>query len=384
MSHYVAQLQDKLTYLLTTSRFEEMLTLSKRVLAVARRQDDVSLECMALVGLATALRQQGKFHEARVVSEGAIDHARKNELNLLLIDTLIERGFIVLQGYLQAYEAMEDFKEALKIAAELEDKRTQGQAMAGIALANYDVGYIDLALAWAKEGLNLAREATDPPTQVLLLYTLARIYVRQRRLGRAEECIKQANSIIEKLDYHFYTFLSFAVMISADITDQIGDPNKDFNLKPPVPFVIVACQSLITVAEQDRELEHAQKEALEYLAFMQAIKSKPLEASAFSALAHVNFLKGDYDTAQIHYEQALLIARETMNPFQEALLHEALGQLAFVSKNYDSALEHYQNALSTFRSLDHTSKSRDVLSALFSTHVTRFFAMLLRWVGIKR
>jgi tetratricopeptide (TPR) repeat protein len=378
MSHYVAQFKDKLSYLLTTVQLDEMMTISKRVLTVARRQGDKSLEGMALVGLANALRQKGKFHEARLMVTGAMKHAETHQDNAVAVDALIERGYIALDGFFQAYEAIADFREALQ---RTDDARAQAHAMAGIAQAYYDVGLADKATSWGKEGLSKAREALDMPTQVQILYLLARAYAQEQRLGRAEQCAQQARQMAQELDYRLYHFVGLVVVAEVGRQEVAPSDIVDIQQDMPVPQLALMYQTLIQHLARVRAYDDATQEAHDYLRLAQMIASKPHEAHAFATLGMVCALKRAYDDALLHYEQAVTIAREMMNPFQEAAFLQAMGQVASVQGDYDAAVTRYEQALALYRSLDNAPKAQQVTGALFVAYVLRLLAPILRLVG---
>lgn len=378
MSHYVAQFKDKLSYLHTTVQLDEMMSISKRVLAVARRQGDKSLEGIALVGLANALRQKGKFHEARLMVTGAMQHAEAHQDNAVAVDALIERGYIALEGFFQAYEAMTDFREALQ---RTNDALAQARAMAGIAQAYYDVGLPDKAIAWGKEGLGKARDALDTPTQVQILYLLARAYTQEKRLGRAEQCAQQARQMAQELDYRLYHFVGLVVVTEVGRQEVSPSEIVDIQQDMPVPQLALMYQTLIQHLARVKAYDDATKEANDYLRLAQMIASKPHEAHAFATLGMVCALQRAYDDALIHYEQAVTIAHEMMNPFQEAAFLQAMGQVASVQGDYEAAVIRYEQALALYQSLDNAPKAQQVMGALLVAYVLRLLAPILRLVG---
>ncbi len=380
MDNVIAPLRQKLQELALSAQFDTLLERSKQLLRASRQENAAVTEVVALLSLAEAYRIIGKFHEARVLVDGAHDAAQGLAHPRLRADALIERGLLLLEGYFQPIEALNDFREALHIAYEHNEAAATASALLGVAHVYQALGESDRALIWAKESISTAQELPTPATTAQLWLVLADIYRVQRRLGRAQACLQHAQQLI---DANGYTLLLGDALYQASLLQ--ANPIAQLMEAVVMPTLSSAqraryLETLATLFTQEKDFESARKIARSYLEHAQTWRSKPHETVAFALLGYVNTHAGANDEAQAAYAQALALAREHKNPYQEAGILEALAGIAFAAGDYDETLTHLQAARSVYLALDYDRKARLLLGRLLLTHVARFVQKLIAFV----
>jgi tetratricopeptide (TPR) repeat protein len=113
-------------------------------------------------------------------------------------------------------------------------------------------------------------------------------------------------------------------------------------------------------------------------------RARSYEGIAFYQLGLVAAQQEDFDQALEYFSQALVISRETMNPYREAYIEQALGMLCALQHDYDGALNHYASARSLYDALDYGSHTREMTQRLVLTHLNRLLDRLLRFLGLRK
>lgn len=384
MKDVIAPLRQKLTELALSGQLDTLLDSSRELLRASRQENAPETEAVALISLSQMHRIIGKFSEARLFVDGAHDIAKRLAHPRLLADALIERGYLALEGYSQPFEALDDFREALDTAHQNAEDMPIAQSLIGIAWAYQAIGEHDAALVWAKESISTAQDLSVPATLAQLWIALADIYRTQRRFGRAHTCLQHAQALISENNY---TLLAGDALYQACLLHESPISQLIEAVIQPALSSTQRARYLETLAHffaQERDFESAHKTATSYLEHAQKWHSKTHETIAFALLGYTSTHEGEYEQAQAHYAQALLLARESKNPYQEAGILESLGAIAFTQQAYDQALAHYQDALSVYRSLDYGNKIRALFAQVIVTHVARFIQQIVAFVRGER
>lgn len=380
MNDVIAPLRQKLHELALSAQFEQLFETSRQLLRASKQEKAADTETVAMLSLVETYRIIGKFHEARLLVDGAHALAEQLAHPRLRADALIERGLLLLEGYFQPFEALEDFREALDIAHEHGEAEAIANALLGIACAYQTLGEPDRALLWAKASISTAQDLPSPATTAQLWLVLADIYRTQRRLGRARICLQHAQQLIDANGYTL--LLGDALYQSSMLQAKPIAPLMEGVVMPTLSSAQRAryLETLATLFTQERDFDSARKIAQSYLEHAQTWRSKPHETVAFALLGYTHGHAGATDEAQAAYAQALELSREHKNPYQEAGILEALGNIAFFERNFDDALAHFQTARSVYLALSYDRKARALLAQVLLTHVARFLQKLMAFV----
>jgi tetratricopeptide (TPR) repeat protein len=134
-------------------------------------------------------------------------------------------------------------------------------------------------------------------------------------------------------------------------------------------------------AEIRGEAEQAGEHYNTMLIRAQEWQARPYEGIAFFNLGILAFNRHQFDDAIANLEQALMIARETKNPYQEAQIEQILGATYSRLHDWDSTLDHYMAARTLYDALDNHFMVNQMMQAILMTYLRRILAQILAWLG---
>ena len=114
------------------------------------------------------------------------------------------------------------------------------------------------------------------------------------------------------------------------------------------------------------------------------MENRAYEGLAFYELGRLHIQGEHYEEAIASFEQALLISRETMNPFHEAQTEAALGISYSLKHEYNEALSHYMAARTLYDALDDDTRMSDMTRQIILTYINRIVHNILRFLGLRR
>jgi tetratricopeptide (TPR) repeat protein len=390
-SQYIVPLRDKINYLLATAQYVPLIDLGKKILTAARKEQNKPTEALALVGFAIAHRRIGKFADARVFAEGAVELALSIHNGLIAADALTELGYVRLYGYFQPYEARQEFEEALNISHNLNDEEGIRHAQLGLAYTNILLGTPDTAIYSLLIAYQSAVQALDTVSQVEICMALGQAYLQTRQLYKAEQMFLIAKHTSEELNYTAYTHLITIGLVRAKhfedreaiikLADVLDNAEKAHDFLPQMEAV----HSLVHILthSKDPQFPRAYRYANHYLNLAQTSKSKAHEANAFSLLGQLSFLQRNYTQALEDYQHALQLSQEGMNPYQEGSSWQAMAIVNTAQGDHFSTVNHLSNALGVFESLEHQTKVNEINRLMFFARVRLFIAHILEFLGLR-
>lgn len=375
-----------------TAQFDALLDTSKLALADARSRNDESTEVMSLLGLADGHKYLGKFKEARLLVNGALALANQLNDSELIIVSLLSSGDIYLRTAFQSYEADRDFRQALTLAHDTDKPRFVADALNGISSALEQMNEAVRAQRFARKAFDVARDneyrhgiaralsllgstaTKTKPEKAMQAFEDAIAIARQdnfrllelRLLGLLGQLLAQQDRYAEDGQRMLEKMLSMA---------------KDFR---SIPDEFTAMYTLGKMYEEKDLLDQAAQYYGLMLEQAQKWRTKSYEGYAFFTLGLLAYNRKHYDDAINNLDQAIVIARESKNPFQEAQIEQVLGAIYLANNNYDVALDHYMAARSTYDSLDNTYMASQLLQQIIIVYFQRFVSNVLKWVGLKQ
>lgn len=375
-----------------TAQFGALIETCKMALADARERTDLSTEIISIIGLAQGHKYIGKFKEARILINGAIQNARQLGDEELTAKALLSSGDIFLSTTFQSHEAERDFDDAHQIAIRIDDTALIAEALCSLARAYHQMGDSTRTQKYARDAFEVARDSDNRYRVGDALGSIAAASVRTQP-EKAMQAFDDAMTIARQDNF---------VLMELDLTGRIGHllsrqkryadegqlmlekalaMAKDFH---SVPHEFTALQRLGRALEEDKSLDRAAQYYGNMLDRAQKWGARSYEGVAFFNLGILAYNRKHFDDAISNLEQALMIANETKNPSQEAQVEQFIGACYFNMGDYNQALDHYMSARSIYDSLDNHVLANSVLQHIVMVYFQRFFANILRWLGIRK
>lgn len=383
------QLRATIENLLTSAQFDVLMDTCKTTLAEARKNGDKSVETLALIGLTEAQKYAGKFREARVLADGALQYAYELADNELVVLALLSSASLHLTANFQSYEAEQDYRMALNWAHELGDMILVADALSGLAATFMQFGDVHRAGRYAREAVAASQEVNYRYGMAVAL-SLAGAAAASHNNDRALQAYEDALEIARQEGF---------VLVELGLTGSIGQLVSDEGRYQEdgikmlekalararelrsVPHEFTAYYRMGRVYEGQSRQDEAARVYGEMLARAQAWGARAYESVAYFNLGISAYARQHHDDAIANFEQALGIARETKNPYQEAQIEQAMGVAYTVVHNWDAALRHYMAARSIYDALDSHAMANSLLQHIILIYFNRIWERLLRWVG---
>jgi|GEM_PF-6716082 len=373
-----------------TAQFDALNDTCKIALAEARERRDKFTEIIAIVGLSQGHRFIGKFKEARVLINGALDFANQIGDRELLIMALITSAEISLSTTFQVHEAERDYRQALELAKSIGDERVIARVQAGMASVFIQAEDAGRAQKYARDAFETARDCSDRYVMGLSL-ALIGSSVSNSQPEKAMQAFEDAMAIAQQDNFRLMELgLTGSIGQLLSREERYADEGqlmlekalamaKDFR---SVPHEFTAIYRLGRALERNQALDRAAQYYGMMLERAQEWRARSYEGVSFFNLGILAYNRTHYDDAIANFEQALVIARETNNPFQEAQAEQVIASSYVNLGNLDEALGHYMSARSIYDSLDNGYMSNIMLQRIVMLYIQRFFNRVLRWIGL--
>ena len=393
MDSSVIRLQSGIRTLLAAAQFTKVISVCTSTLEAARRTESRTGEIASLVGLAGAHRNLGKFHDAHILTEGALRAAHEAGAIDLVSDALIESGFLKLDGSHQPISARDDFYEALKLAHDLNDSRRMSEAMGGIALAWKDLDYPERGLRYAKEAFEQAQLSEDIVALTWALNTLGALLVANDQHDKALPTLHDALNRAQAGDFdiitaHIRINLGYLMLAFAP-EDEAGDEYMAEAIQAGertqcAPLEHAARCGLIATYMDRHQLDRAAEQSNAVLRLADRIDSESYRLNAFLQLGAIDYMREDYDAALAQFERSLLISRNLTNPHYEAMSLQYLGSTHARRQEFSEALRYLIDACSVQESLDNHREVRRLMVLIAWTFVLSSLDRILRLLRLRR
>lgn len=396
MNQTAMRLKEAIDQLIYKARFDDLETTCKTALRIARERQDRETEAVALIGLAEFHKFQGKFREAKILDDGALDFARQTNSGELTLLALTTSASINLTGTYQTHEAEEDYRAALNLAHELDDARGMVIALAGLASTFNQLGEHDRAQRYAREAFEMTREDPLDGEKSLLVTTLKILGDCFAALKRPEQALQSYRDALGMAQQQGF-ILDEIVLIGAlgrlysqnesDAQDGFDMLNQALRMAQDKNVVPQEFGTLMLLGLAQQDYGHY-KNAFDYYETMllraQTWNARAYEAVAFSYLGGLAQHQGEHDSAVDNFANALNIAQRTMNPFQEAHYATRLGLTFNAMHEYDNALHYFIMAHTLHDALENDKETRNVRNYIIMTYLLRLVDGVLRFIGLRR
>lgn len=390
MTETSEKLYDIIDRIIQVPDFERLLKISTFALARARQQGDQLTEVTALIGLAQAHIYRGQFADARILINGAIRLADEYDARMLKALALMSSADLHRLGTHQYNGAQRDSREALQIATQYEHPYLIARALLTLSQVYAAQSHAKKTTDYAREAFHIARELDDEQLQSIALALIAKGSL-DTHLDRAIQAHDDANDLTKTNGFHLVELDLMLVMgellcthprhvaDGRDLLDYARQTAQDYE---SIPHQFLAWQQLGRSWVRHEQYETAQSHYADMLQQTQMWQIPAYEGDVFSAMAQLAFQQEDYTQSIHHYEQALHIAQETNNPFEEARLSHQLAQNYLALQQYERALDYYMAARSVYDALDDNAMATTMLSGIIHVYLRRLIDQVLSWLGL--
>lgn len=394
MSDYITQFRSKMNFYWLSAYFTDLGKFSAQVVSVARREGDAVVQAAATLGVARHLRAIGKFRMARTGATSSYEQAERLGNWPLVVDALVERARIFIEGYFDPLEARNDLEQALALAIDSQYVEGETLACVGMARAELLLDTPETALAWADEAIRLAREQLD--NVALAEAGLARglALIALRRHKEADHTLDDTLSLCKRLDYDVYRPLAaLAILMNQPryTTEHLrilnayatGDPWRDHFAVRWQAFETLIHAHLVA----DDGLEVALYAADQLRALAEEVDHPPLEMGYLRWRAYLLSEHGDPTQRVAAIDDAeswLQLAQEHHNPFQQMLAYAACGASYARCGRARRAYESYRAARQIAHSFAFFRMTWLVTAPMLLNGFLWQVQRVLRWLGLRR
>lgn len=390
MNETSTQLRETIDTFIQTAQFDALLDTCRIALRDARQRSDRPTEIIALIGLAQVHEYIGKFKEARVLIDGALDFATQDSDPELEMMALLVSGSLYVTAAYQPYEAERDYRAALRMADDAGDLRVLAEALNGLAGAYMQMGTPGRAQRYARQGFEVARGINDRYNMGQGLYLVgdAAMHIEPEK---ALQAFEDAMAIAQQQNYRLLELAlvgGIGQLLAAEqryaddgqrMLEKALSMAKDFR---SVPHEFSALRRLGKAYQKQEAYDRAAQYYAVALERAQEWQARTYEGFAFYTLGTLAQFREHYDDAVANYEQALIITRETKNPFQEAQTERALGESYLAMRDFESALDHYMAARTLYDALD-SPLTTLLVQQILRVYLQRVLDQVLRWLGLR-
>ena len=275
-----------------------------------------------------ALRATGRVEIETGNSQAALEPLTK-ALNLATLSGKEEDKGSILFFIGAAYhdlkkpaDALANFKQSLEIRQKIKDQGGIAQSLGQMARVQDELGQSDAALASFKAALEVDRKIGDKNGLLSNLINLGKFYYDH---GKNDEALK---------------FGSEALQIARELQDEpqsalcLNNIGSAYNNKGEY-------QAALTNFQQAYEIRNRLK--------------LPEATESLRNLAEMNFILGEYDTAQTQFLKALEASRAANDKEMLALDSSTMGVLFAAQGKYDAALNYLQQAVDGLKQINDRS-----------------------------
>jgi len=392
MESSALRLRERIDVLLRTAAFEEIIELCRPILAQARKSQNTEVQAISLLGLSLAHLYLGKFEEARVLVDGALNFAKQSRDAEIEVLALCANGALHLHATYLYPDAESYYRDALKIAHSMADEYGTAAALLGIGFSTRNQDMHERAVGYAREAFEIAREADNPDVQIGALSLLAADLADQGKREAALQAYQDALSISEETRAILYEgdLISGVGVLFAD-SDRYRTEGLEMLARAlhmarehkSAPQEFRTLHQLGLVHERLGEYDTAQEYYDAMLNRAWEWKNRAYESATFFAQGRLSMAQNEWDAAINRFEEARMIARETMNPFREAQVEYALGTTYALQHEYREAISHFMAARSIYDALDQTRQARNLIGKIVMTYLNQLVHRLLRALGLR-
>ncbi len=375
--------------LMKSGGFHEIVDRCHVELTLARRENQHTVEVIALLGLAQAQCSLGNFSFARDYINQAVDEAQAMASIGLMTDALNTRARIAREGFFQTGEAYEDYRAAVDHAFEAGDMRRYAQSLLGL-------GEIASNPADShKHGwkvIDLAREVEDGQLEARAILLLSNAFIRKGEFGKANDgllvALQKAQGAKDRLLESVIIGQQGLVLAQDSDTFERGLEQQLTALEVARGMEAVFHEFMrlynlaMTMVAADDAAE-ARNYIDQMLALSQDIGHQPYEMYTLGMLGQWQESRGKLDVAISEYARAAELARAVNNPAYEARFMYAMGAVYQSKWDFASARQQYRGARALYKALDDGKNATRVSATIVYSYLLALTTRIMRMFGMQ-
>ena len=375
--------------LMKSGSFHEVVDRCHVELTLARREQQYSIEIIALLGLAQAQCSLGHFDFARDYGNQAIELAKQIHSTGLMVDGLHTRARVSREGYFQTMEAYEDYREAVDLTFNAGDMRRYGLSLLGLGEISSNPGDSSKH-AW--KVIDIARELNDVQLEARAVLLLANAFIRKGDFGKANDgllvALQKAQSIKDRL-LESIVIGQQGLVLAQDVDNfQKGFEQQLTALEVArgMEAIFHEFMRLYTLAMTmlaAKDFDETRNYFDQMLALSQDVRHRPYEMYTLGMLGQWQEIRGKPDVAISYYGRAVDAAREVQNPAYEARYLYALGVVYQSQSDFSDARSHFSQARVIYRSLDDGRNATRVSASIVYSYLLALASRIMRLIGMQ-
>ena len=382
-------LRDDISELMKRGAFNKIVERCHVELTMARRENQHSMEIIALLGLAQAQCSLGHFDFARDYVNQAIELAAQIRARSLMVDALIVRGRTVREGWFQTQEAFDDYNLAVEYAFEAGDMRRYGQAVLGLGEI---AASPDDSVKHAWKVIDIARDRHDVQLEARAVLLLSNAFMRKGDYSKASDgllvALRKAQAAKDRLLESVVIGQQGVALAQKPESFQKGMEQQLTALEVARgmeaifhEFMRLHSLAMTMLAAHDRGAARDYLDQM--LALSQDVQHKPYQMYILGLLGQWQEMNQKPDIALSHYRQAADMAQDVKNPAYAARYLYALGVVHQSQWDLESARRHFSEARVIYRALDDGRNATRVSAAIVYTYLLAFARRIMKLMGLQ-
>ena len=339
-------------------RFDAADRALSTALRLCRERGDVTLERHVLRSLGLLRWHEGRYEEARAITESTLARNRERGDEYAVAADLANLG-VILKGMGEYSLALASLEEAIAMPALEQDATTYLYCLSNLANVYRSLGDLSRALNSLRLADNIARVRLLPIQRSFHLMAIAHVLLQQERIDESlqtyEEAValsrraRHADGLVQSLralgDVLFgigryaeaLPRLEEAASLFAQLDDRAGEAEM--------------CTRVATVLERTGDSAAAESAWEKVRSLHAPLGNAHGELAALEGIARSVRKRGPTSEAIKRTEAALALAATLGEESREAALRNSLGIMEWESGRYAQALRHYEKALALLRRL---------------------------------
>ena len=349
----------------------------EKLLQIHRESGERLEECNLSINLAGMFVSQGKYAQAKDISEKALLISRE------IGHRKAEACFYENLGYV--YESVGEYGKArahleksLAIMKEIGDRNGEAWCYTNLGTVYQSVGEYEKAKAYLEKSLAIMKEIGDRYGEAVCYIDLGIVYESVGEYEKAREHFQKSLAINKEIgdrsiEARCYGNLGSVYQSvceyvksrehlekSLAISKEIGDRSTE-----------AGCyENLGSVYQSVGEYEKAKVHLEKSLAINKEIGERNNEAGCYANLGGVYQSVGEYEKAKAYLEKSLVIKKEIGDIRGEASCYNSLGIVYGSVGEYEKAREHFQKSLAINKKIGDRDCEATCYANLGSVHVS--------------
>lgn len=250
------------------------------------------------------------------------------------LDVLLKLGQVLeLEGNWPA--ADEQYRQALELAEQYQDKQKQGLAQFAVAEILRKQSRYPEAAMWYEKALFAFEQIQDQGGVAKIITSFGTLDAQQGKFDEAERFYNSALEIRRALDHrpeiaNIINNLSLVAQLKGDLVSARALQEESLNIRREVGnkwYIANSLSNFGFIAIDQGELTEARSRLEEALALLREIGDKWAIANTLNNLAIALCDQGDYLTSYKYYEESLLLNKEMGDQRALAYVFEGIGGL---------------------------------------------------------